>query len=457
MVSDVSVNALDAGGNQDIIALMRQLMLERAKGVPAPKAMPAQISAERSVAIPAILPAPSAPVQPAAAATPVRPVDDSEAELEAAIHAPAKASVFSSLRTYFMLSVLLTGIGLTAVVKGNQSFGPEMYGDDGMVPAAEAASMGLNYAVFDLNLNIRHLRDEVAKRMKQTPDVVLIGASHWQEAHASLVKSGKMYNSHIHRDYWEDPLGVTEIWERTGHLPKRMIFAIRDKQFTPVSARADFLWEPGIPFYRRMADQLGLPTEPFWKTLPYDRVRALFSISMLFDNLTRWYNAPERPHATSEAHFKTLDTLLPDGSIMWSDAHKKIFTAERRKNEVDKFFVASKDNPPLIDPQGVEDFNVLLNHLKQKGVEVYLVNPPFNPEFYDQIQGTKYAAGLQKIEDLTHSIAREHGLKVFGNFNPHKLGCTADQYIDAEHSSPACLQGIFAEYDKLVEAEGVTK
>ena len=458
-MSDVSVNSFDVGSTEDVVALMRQLMLQRTSAVSAPN----RVSAE-----PQPNPAYRATVQPVAA-EPARPViqpapameqqaiDDPEAELVAAVAAPVKVTAFSSLRTYLLVSVLLTVVGLAGVVKGNQSFGPEMYGDGGMVPAAEAAVAGRNYAVFDLNLNIRHLRDEVAKRLKETPDVILLGASHWQEAHAGLVKSGNMYNSHIHRDYWEDPLGVVEIWERTGRLPKRMIIAIRDKQFTPVSARTDFLWEPGIPYYRIMAERLGLPVESVWKTLPYDRVRALFSLSMLFENLTRWYNAPELPHVTDERRFKTLDTLMPDGSILWSENHKKIFTAERRQNEVNSFLAASLDHPPIVDPKGVEAFNVLLDHLKEKGVQVYLVHPPFNPEFYDKITGSKYAEGLQQIEDLTKNIAQKHGLQVFGGFNPHKFGCTADQYIDAEHANPTCLQGIFAEYDKLVEAEGAAK
>ncbi len=78
---------------------------------------------------------------------------------------------------------------------------------------------------------------------------MVLGASQWQEAHAGLVKLERMYNGHIHRDYWEDLLGAVEVYARNKRLPKRMIIAIRDKQFTPVELRKDFLWEPGIPNY----------------------------------------------------------------------------------------------------------------------------------------------------------------------------------------------------------------
>ena len=103
-------------------------------------------------------------------------------------------------------------------------------------------------------------------------------------------------------------------------------------------------------------------------------------------------------------------------------------------------------DPPLVDQKGIEAFVAILNYLKANGVQVYLVNPPFNPLFYDRIAGTPYAAGLARIESLVNTIATEHNLPLFGGFNPHKAGCTADMYIDAEHSSPKCLQKIFDQF-----------
>ena len=42
------------------------------------------------------------------------------------------------------------------------------------------------------------------------------------------------------------------------------------------------------------------------------------------------------------------------------------------------------------------------------------------------VQGTPYADGLKKFEELVQRLARDHGLPVFGSFNPHTLGCTSD-------------------------------
>jgi hypothetical protein len=354
-------------------------------------------------------------------------------------------------KVYTLALTLLTLLGVAAVWNGNQIYGPEMYATNGMVPAAEAFSTAQNYAVFDLNLNIRRMKDETIARLPKTPDVIILGASHWQEAHADLLPQYSFYNAHVHRDYWEDLLGVTEMLVSHNRLPKKMIISIRDMQFTPIAARKDFLWEPGIPYYRAMADRLGLEKESYWSSLPYNRIKGLFSLSILFDNFTRWYNAKERPHASSQRHFETLDTLLPDGSIVWSNKHIHLFTQERARKEAIALADSRVNTPPKIDPEGVVAFEKLLDYLKAKGVSVYLINPPFNPIYYDRMQGTPYAEGLAKVEALMQRLATDHRLPLLGSFDPHKVGCESSMYIDAEHSNALCLKKLL---DQFALADG---
>jgi hypothetical protein len=361
------------------------------------------------------------------------------------------AKLTSQLRSGLVFLMGFT-FSLAAICYGNQTYAPEMYGQNGMVPAAEAHAVGQNYAVFDLNLNIRALRNEQLARLTKTPELIILGASHWQEAHKDQLRGMDFFNAHIHRDYWEDPLGMVQLLVSHNRLPKKLIISIRDKQFTPVDARKDWLWEPGIPAYRAMTERLGIETESYWKTAPYHRLQALISLPMLFENFTRWYNAPEHPGSTTATRLETMDMVLPDGSIMWSNHKLHIFTPQRTETEVNNFAKVALSSPPLIDPKGVAAFESLFAYLKGQGVQVYLTNPPFNPAFYDQIGGTPYAEGLAKVEALTQKFSAEYGFPIFGSFNPHKIGCTSDMYIDAEHANPKCLQKVF---DQFLALDGV--
>jgi len=311
---------------------------------------------------------------------------------------------------------------------------------------AQTHTDGRNYGVFDLNINIRDLRNETIKRMTKTPDVGILGASHWQEAHVSLLSGVDIYNSHVHRDYYEDMMAMVEIYERHGRLPPELIITIRDKLLTPVKDRTDFLWLPGIKYYRDFAARTGYKAHSQLETLPVQTWRELVNFSLLKTHGTRHLTAPVMPHATDERNFDGLDTLLPGGSILWSGEHKRLFSQERARDEALTFAEASKNSPPKIDPKGIAHMEFLFEYLKEKGVKVTLAHPQFNPIFWDAVQGTEYMVGLKQIQDLTKDWAKKYGFGLVGGFSPQDVGCRADQYIDAEHGDPACLGMLLMQY-----------
>ena len=351
----------------------------------------------------------------------------------------------------YMLSVMaLALVGVLAIFIANREFAPEMYWPKTERMIGRTLADGKNYAVFDLNVNIREIRNAQIEHLRSRPDTVLLGASHWQEAHSDLLPDNKLLNIHVHRDYYEDLLAMTEILLRHNKLPRRMVVSIRDNIFTPVEQRRDHLWLPGAPYCRDMAERLGIESHSRWLTLPTKRLRELVSVQMLFNNMTRWYNADEHPQPSSERYFKALDTLLPGGSIVWSREHRTLFTAERATRLALAAANAAQHSPPVIDPIGIKMVDALLEFLNKAGVEVVLVHPPFNPTFFDavsMINDSPYMHGLRRVEAATRKLAQKHNLKTIGSFNPHDVGCTAPMFIDSEHANPLCLAKIFDQLD----------
>ncbi|MFY0615395.1 MAG: hypothetical protein JXQ99_27955 [Hyphomicrobiaceae bacterium] len=357
---------------------------------------------------------------------------------------------------YVCTFIFLTFMCIVGVWQGNRIFAPEMYHSSGPIAFAKAFDRGENFATFDLNINIREMRNEQISRFKKAPEVAVLGASHWQEAHVELLPKMDFYNAHVHRDYYEDMPAVVEMFVRHDKLPRKMIIAIRDRLFTPVADRTDFLWLPGIPYYQAMAKRLGIEPHAYWETAPVQRWREQMSVRMLYSNALRWYKAPVKPHATSKEFFETLDVLLPGGSIHWSGQHKRLFTAERSERLAKEFAAENFASPPKIDPKGVATLDRLLAYLKEKNVEVAFVHPPFNPIYYDRVKDGAYLTGLAKIEKITQDFAKKYGFKVFGSFDPAKVGCTSAMYIDAEHSNAECLGKVLNQYAALNDA-GVAK
>lgn len=365
-------------------------------------------------------------------------IENSDAKLQPIVH------------LCVLLCISIIGVGLISF--GNARYAPMLFNTFAIENVAKHLATGSNYATFDLNINSRDLRRLHIANLSETPEVAVMGASHWQEGHADLLSERRFYNAHVHRDYYEDMLAVTEMFVSSDRLPKQLIITIRDNLFTPVENRTDFLWMAGIPDYRKAARRLGLQAHPYTKTIPIPLIRQRVSLALFRANLDRWTSAPVLPHVTSEVKLDSLDILLADGSIKWSKEHDTLFSQERARTEALAFADSKRNDPPQIDPEGVHAFETLLQFLQDKGVEVFLAHPPFNPLYYDALQDTPYMAGLEKIEALTRGFADKYGLKIVGGFNPHELGCGAELYIDAEHSNPQCLQNILTQYLELDEA-----
>jgi hypothetical protein len=340
---------------------------------------------------------------------------------------------------YLVLTAIFAALLLAGVAAANFHLAPLSYSAAAQAGAAEDLAAGHNYAVFDLNLDTRGLRRQHIARLGAAPEVAVLGASHWQEAHADLLPGRRFYNAHVHRDYYEDLLAVVEMMVRHDRLPQTLIVSIRDMTFLPEQQRTDTLWLTALPDANAMAARLGID-RPRPEIRPLRRWLGLLSLSTAWDNALRWLLADRRPGPVDLPSLPTLDVLQADGSIRWSDAHHAQFTAERREHQVQIALAERRNRPLTIDPRGIDAVDRLLGLLAGRGVRVVLIHPPFHPDFYRQITDTPYGAGLLQVETVTARLAAAHGAAVVGSFDPAVAGCAPGMFIDAEHSSPACLR-----------------
>jgi hypothetical protein len=341
-----------------------------------------------------------------------------------------------------LLTTVLVVLLMSALAAANYRLAPLSYSPSAQADVASTLAKGENYAVFDLNLDTRGLRRAQIARLPASPEVAVLGASHWQEAHADLLPGHRFYNAHVHRDYYEDLLAVTEMMLRHDRLPKTMIISIRDLTFLPEAQRTDTLWLTALPDANAMLARLGIAHEPWLETRLLRRWLGLLSLSTMLENGLRWLGADVRPGPVEADALPDMDVLQADGSIRWSQAHRDRFTPERTEREVQAAVTQRRNLTLEIDTDGVAAIDRMLALLVQRGVELVLIHPPFNPDFYRQIQDTPYGAGLRRVEALTARLAATHGAALVGSFDPAVAGCTAAMYIDAEHSSPACLQRV---------------
>lgn len=389
------------------------------------------------------LPAPSSPE--AQQHHDVAPTPD-DADITA-IGAPSLLDEESELGPgqYVLLMVLVIVGVLTGIAFANHSLTPLIYQEPAQAEVAQTLHSGQNYALYDLNFEIRGVRRHQIRLMTKTPELIILGASHWQEAHAGLVPGVDFFNAHVHRDYYDDPIGMVGHLLDYNRLPKTLVISVRDATFTPVAERTDYLWLGGIPSFRAMEPRLGLPKRPWYEDYHLQPVLDLFSLRLAITGGLRELRAQNRPGPTDADFAEDLDIFMADGSIRWSGEHLAAFTPEYVRDRALEMAQQMRRQPPRINDDTVDAFRRMLELLQNHDVDVVLVHPPFNPQFHDAVAGSDYADHLNAVEALTRDLAAQYGARTAGSFDPARVGCTADMYIDSEHSRPVCLQKLLTQ------------
>lgn len=340
---------------------------------------------------------------------------------------------------FLVLLAVFFCLFLGGIAYANLKTAPWIYSADTRQEMAQSMLAGENFGLFDLNIDIRGIRRAQFAALEQTPDVVLLGASHWQEAHADLLPTHDWMNAHVHRDYYDDILAAVEVMLTTGHLPKNLVITIRDATFTKAADRRDFLWIPFIPEFRAMEARLGLEKRPWYRDYPLPPIIDYFSLPTVLSNIVRDVKAEEIPGPTQRTNSDTLDVWLADGSVHWSAAHQATYSPERAHSRALEDANYMRSHPPVIDALAVESVDRVTALLQEKGVNIVFVHPPFNPLYFDTIQGSAYAEHLTEIGAITQRLANKYGASIAGSFDPDVVGCDSSMYIDAEHSRPVCL------------------
>jgi hypothetical protein len=344
---------------------------------------------------------------------------------------------------HYLLAVAAVAVTLLIALAGaNYALNPYLYSPGYKAEVAAAFERGSNFAVFDLNFDMRALRREHIARMQLTPEVVVLGGGHWQEAHAGLMPHARFYNAHVQRDYAEDILAVAELLVRHERLPRTMIIGIRDRTFSPPASRADWWWQSFLPEYRAMANRLGAEPVRWSETLSAGHLRGLVSFRLFRTYFQRWLTADVTPGPTRESTLNAMDLLLPDGSIRWSQQHQAMFTPEFAMADAAQAARQRKSEVLPVDGRAVEALDRLIGFLRGQGVRVVLAHSPLHPALLEQLAGTPYRESLARIIAATQTLADNHGLKVVGSFDANDVGCTAPMFIDREHANADCLRQV---------------
>ena len=136
----------------------------------------------------------------------------------------------------------------------------------------------------------------------------------------------------------------------------------------------------------------------------------------------------------------THKVLLPDGSTISSAENIK-----KRKNNNEDSFKKRKwgiHNWGIVpgvwhDENAIKIFIKLVNQLKKNFNVIFLITP-YHPHVWSNEEQPSVKA-MKNVESKVNEIAKNLKIDVIGSFDPKKIGCNKDEFIDEIHATDLCL------------------
>ncbi len=129
---------------------------------------------------------------------------------------------------------------------------------------------------------------------------------------------------------------------------------------------------------------------------------------------------------------------LPDGSI----AYDALYLSENNNGQnTPKASGWYKLGDVLYQNEGIDFLNKIIEYLKKQGAEVNLILTPYNRNFFTNADLFPLK-NLIVVEKKVIEISQKNKSKVYGSYEPFKLGCQDNEFYDLQHAQPSCLNKI---------------
>ncbi len=350
-------------------------------------------------------------------------------------------------KIFVVCSILIAVVG--TIVAINYCLDPLTYQHSQQAEVGAAWANGENVAMLDANVDLRELRREHIKRMKDTPDLIIFGGSRFQEAGSVVAPGKKMYNAFVSNDHFEDMMAFVQLLDENKKLPKTLILSARFSTFEYLGGREAWWWKSFAPEYQAMAQRLGIKQYSPLELMSYEKWTHLFSAEAAYGRVERFLATKAVWKSTTAEQDPMMDTIGSDGALRFSKDYLRSATLEyARKDSLARVEIDNK-NAPKINTPLLAQMEKLLFFLKEKGVRVVLLQTPYNPTYYDKMKGTEFVRSINKIEYEVQQIAKKTDVFVGGGFDPIAQGCKESDFRDFNHSNVDCMKKLVASVPNL--------
>lgn len=303
------------------------------------------------------------------------------------------------------------------------------------------------------NFNDRHFRESLIRHESKKIDVLAIGSSRIMMLRKSFFHDDNISfaNQFVTSARLEDLVALVGIYKKLkGYIPRTVVIGIDPWIFKndPIRDLRNY--------YKFMRAEMGLSPEtqgrdPDKDDLDKRRWRQLFNLDYFLAN----YRFKNKSNKYQGNNFHVTETTESNEIVMATDG--SVYAPRRDPASVENLAVNIKtgdvgfmeNHPALLR---IPLFEKFIHYLQANGVTVIFFLPPYHPKTYDLLMTDSKFNIVDKSEQYLLWFARQHGLIVYGSYNPHVIGLLGTDFWDSSHLLESGMEKV-AQYQLSLPGE----
>lgn len=286
------------------------------------------------------------------------------------------------------------------------------------------------------NYDERLFQRELISNKNIQPNLLIIGSSRTMLINADLFPRAVFFNNSVSGASIEDIVSIYQLYKINNKLPRKIIIGIDPWTFNENNGQKR--WQSISTYYYSFHNTINQENTAYFK------YKELFSFSYFQSSLKmipRFIEGNTKPQPTLEK-YNLLGTKLTDGSLVYGEQYRSASLKEI-ENKIKSYItgeIYSIENFNAISDRIWNEFEKLITDMKKNNIEIEFFLAPYAPLVYNKIQ-KEYPLVL-KTEEIIQDFAFSNNIKLYGSFNPAKLGMDETYFYDGMHCKEIGIEKI---------------
>ena len=277
------------------------------------------------------------------------------------------------------------------------------------------------------------------KNMPEPYNTIVLGSSRGLQITAAITgENGSFYNMGMSGEDFYDIASTIALLDKYERMPQNMVFVLDPWILNDVpeaySSRSDSNLANSF-----LNQTLGFDVEykEEDKTV-YNE--ALLDLDYFQKNVSYYFedhSEEERPsRVIGDVYLQKTETKMPDGTLLYTEEYRnkdQDWVDNEALMRVNAGYAFGFYDFYELDKTRCEQLEAIVDYVQEKGVKVTFVLAPFHPIYYEHLAASECAKGILLAEDYYNELAAQHGISLFGSYDPEKANCTNEDFYDGVH------------------------